>query len=659
MKIRNRRDVWIGILVGALILALVGQFAFLTQPSGSPIGAACYALAIGLFLTSLNGLKRLPEPDKSGYGRDGINWRSLPWLPAVLLTLSTMAWVQAVRLSLSPSPDSGPYRVGFQLWGVSVALFITAFLTQRPLSLRVLPWLRTARLELALVAGLTFIALLLRLLDITNIPYPLQGDEGAIGTESLRILRGDVVNMFQAGWSGQPNMSFLPTAFFIHLLGPDIAAVRMLSVLEGIVAVPLLYLLGRRMFGAPIGFMAAACLTAWHFHIHFSRVAVNNGGDAFFAVLVMWLVYRAVQTDRVLDYLWAGLAAGLTWYSYVGSRLVFALALWFLIFMAVRERSFLMKNWRGLLTFGSTIVIVAGPQMLYYSQHPDQLMTRFNQVGIIQSGWLTQESARLQVSPLSIVIEHIIRAFLAFISIPALNGFYNAPIPLLDSVSAVLFVLGLAYSTSRLLDPRHFLLVSWFWADVILGGALTVDVPNAGRLVLAAPAVCLFIALSLSLLVEALRKAGILPERVALVVAGVVLVGTMLHSINFYFREFIPRHYFVDVNSELGHVMGYYLRGLGPEYTAYFAGAPRVFIGFPSIPYLAPGVEGMDLNESVTPQTIPLLLPGRNSVFLAIPERRAEMEFIRQRYPNGVWREFPRRAADEILFLAYEVSNPD
>ncbi len=169
----------------------------------------------------------------------------------------------------------------------------------------------------------------------------------------------------------------------------------------------------------------------------------------------------------------------------------------------------------------------------------------------------------------------------------------------------------------------------------------------------------LFIALALTLLVEALRKGEVLPQRLGLVAASVVLIAAMLYSVNFYFREFIPRHYFVDANSELAHVMGYYLRGLGPGYTAYFAGAPRIFYGHPTIPYLAPDVEGTDLNQPVTPETIPPLLSGKNMVFLAVPERRAEMELIREYYPFGVWREFPRRSGNEVLFLSYEVPNPD
>jgi hypothetical protein len=337
--------------------------------------------------------------------------------------------------------------------------------------------------------------------------------------------------------------------------------------------------------------------------------------------------------------------------------LVFLLALWWLAFLMIRERGFLRRNWSRLLIFLAAATIVAGPQMLYFKAHPDQFMTRMNQVGILHTGWLANQSAAQNVNPLTIVVGHLASTCLVYISLPATLGFYNAPIPLLSFIPSMLFIFGLTYSMARLLDRRHFLLASWFWAVIVAGGVLTID-PPWHRLLLAAPAVCLWLALALIVLIKALCRLVAVRRLHVSVVAVVVLGAIMLKSASFYFKEYIPGYYFVDTNSERAHVIGYYLRRLGGDYVAFFAGAPIIFIGFPSIPYLAPEVRGVDIQKPVTPVTVPSLPRGKHAVFLAIPERRHDLEVIRRRYPSGQDRVAWSRVRPEPLFFAYEVLNP-
>ncbi len=647
------RRVGVAALLAAVALGGVAQAMLLARPNDPRLGAALFAIAIPLLLLTLRRLERLPDPSGATDG-----WRSLLtrfWLAAGMMTIAIVGWFQAVHLSLYREPTLA--ERGFLLWVTSLTLFVGGLLLyfgRRPRTWRHHLW--AARFEVAGIGGLTLLALLLRVTHVDVTPYPLQGDEGSVGTEAVRIVQGRVVNMFHAGWSGQPNLSFLPVALFIHLLGPDVLGVRMLSVIQGAATVPLLYPLGRRLFGPMIGLIAATFLTAWHYHIHFSRLAVNNVGDAFFAVLVFWLLHRALEVGRPLDYLWAGLATGLTWYSYVGARLVFLLALFYIAVAAVRDRAFFPRSWSGALIYFGALALTAGPQMLYFRDHPDQFMARMNQVGILQSGWLEREAALLDVSAWTIVADQVARSYLVFVSVPVRLGFYNAQVPLLDFCSAVLFVLGLALAISRLPEHRYTILVSWFWAVIILGGALTVDVPNVARLVLAAPAVCLLIGVALSELAGGVYKLGLASRPAVCAVAAVVVLGASLSSIDFYFRRFVPSHHFADANSELGHEVGYYLRQFGGDYTVYMSGAPRFFVGFPSIPFLAPNAKGRDREAPLTAQTIPRLPPEGKAVFLATPERRGELEIVRRGYPGGHWQEFLRRTKPEPLFFAYVVS---
>jgi 4-amino-4-deoxy-L-arabinose transferase-like glycosyltransferase len=654
-----RRTLARGLLIAAVVAGYAAQVQLELHRLGSAGAALLYAAAIVLFVSSLR-LSRSLATHADGAG--SLTWRGvLANRRPLLLAAVAVAWMEVMRVSVAPAEIAGREQLVLALWLGSIGLFTVAFVGVGepgfPAFTASGVW-RTAvaaRLELGVVAAVAGVAALLRFIALADVPYPFQGDEGSVGAAGLRILTGRLDGVFSTSWSDQPTLSFAPTAALIALFGPDIVGARAWSAIQGVVAVPLVYLLGKRMFARDVGLLAAMLLATWHLHIHFSRVAVNNGGDAFFALLVFWLVYRASATGRVTDYLWAGLAAGATWYSYVGTRLVFLLAVGFLAYDVLRQKRLPPAHWRGLLTFGGVVAVVAGPQLVFFQRHPDIFMARMSQVGIVQSGWLARESAMLGVPALHLVADHIRRAFLVFISLDAGGGFYNAPGPLLSRGAAVLFVLGLGYATLRLLDRRYLLLVVWFWSVVILGGAMTVDVPNAGRLMLAAPAVCLLIALGLRLVVDAMSRSGLLSATQGRALAGVVVVVIGLSSANFYFRRYAPGPYFADANTETSHVMGLYLRGLGRDYVAYFAGVPRVPVGFPSIPYLAPEVSARDLNEPISESTLPSLEARKRAVFLAIPERRSELEFIRERFPGGRWREFAARAGPEPLFFAYEL----
>ncbi len=80
--------------------------------------------------------------------------------------------------------------------------------------------------------------------------------------------------------------------------------------------------------------------------------------------------------------------------------------------------------------------------------------------------------------------------------------------------------------------------------------------------------------------------------------------------------------------------------------------------GFGSIPYLAPDVEGVDVVE---PLTAPLD-PGRvqsdkHAAFIFLPERRAELDLVRQTFPGGMLEEIAsfRKGNPDPLFIVYRV----
>ncbi len=245
----------------------------------------------------------------------------------------------------SKDPNPTTHWIILGAWVLNCLTFSATILIgsrwRPPRSSEIWTWMHAHWIEVAGISMIILAALILRLYNLSEHPYPPFNDEGWVGVEGLDFLRGTTTDFFGTGWSSQPNLSFLPGIPAILLFQNTIFAVRFVSALEGTLTVLFLYLLARQEFGIRPAFFAAGFLTALPVELQFSRTGFNNITPGLFATLVLWLTLRAIHTGRLSSYLWAGVASGLTLYTYPGSRLALALALGLFIYVAVTHRSFL------------------------------------------------------------------------------------------------------------------------------------------------------------------------------------------------------------------------------------------------------------------------------------------------------------------------------
>ena len=512
-------------------------------------------------------------------------------------------------------------------------------------------WFGQNKQELLIVTALLLVGAFLRTYILTQHPYPWSGDEASVGIEGSRILKGEVTDFFAAGWSGQPNWSFVPTALAEIILGKTILAIRVVSVTEGTLAILFLYLLARELFGRTIAALAAGFLVAFPVHIQFSRIGVNNIIDSLTVCLVLWLVIRAIRKGRPSDYLWAGIAGGLAFYTYVGSRLVLALAFFVLAYTAIRQRGFLRSHLSHLGIFLAGVVVAIAPLGYYFIRHPDIFMTRIGQESIFLNHWLVTQSQRSGQSIPAILWKQFTDTVLVYISQPAVGNFFNSPMPYLTIIGSIFFLFGMGYAFIKLLETRMMTLLVWFWLMVIVGGVLTLSPPANTRLVMTAPAVALFLALGIYKFTDYILKLKIFNQRWQTIVSAVLVLFLVAQNIAFYFGIYRYRDYFEDASSEFSQQIGLELLRLGPDYDYYLFGLPRVFAAFPTTVFLAPDNEMFDLNDDSVDNLT--LRPGKANIFVAIPENRSDLEAIAQKYPGGTWEEIPRHYKVEVLYYAY------
>ena len=126
----------------------------------------------------------------------------------------------------------------------------------------------SAPLELSLLALIVVSAAVLRFHSLAAKSFWF--DEGV----SVAIARLDWYNFARILWRREANMSFyyLFLRYWLHF-GSSEFFVRALSVLFAVASVPVIYLLGRRLFDSRVGLMAAALLAVNAYHVQYSQDA--------------------------------------------------------------------------------------------------------------------------------------------------------------------------------------------------------------------------------------------------------------------------------------------------------------------------------------------------------------------------------------------------
>lgn len=502
-----------------------------------------------------------------------------------------------------------------------------------------------------LLAGLLFaVALGLRAYQTARFPNTFSGDEGSAGLFAIELLTGKANNLLALGWFSFPALYFAVQSAAIAWLGATVEAVRLTSAVAGALTVVALYWLARLMFDRPTAILAAAYLAASHFHIHMSRIALNNIWDGLFATLAILALYHGWQSGRRSGFIACGLALGLGQYFYVSIRV---LPILFLIWAAAafwRQRALFRERLPGLIVASFIALVIFLPLGLYFVEHPDNFQAPLNRVTIFGE-WMDNTRENTGQTATEIMVDQFSLAILGFTHEP-LRLLYNPGSPLLLAGAAALFLLGLLVALLNF-DLRYLLLILPLLATVA-STAMSVGAPASQRYVMAMPIVALFVALPLGQAVAWLRQKSPRLRQTALAAAFLLMFLVAAIDVDYYFNRVYDNYILGDINTLAATQLGYYLRDKEPaDQAVYFFGFPRMgYFSLSTVPFLAPEKRAQDVIEPLTgPPEMTLDGP---TLFIFLPERLHEMEWVRQRYPDGVTHVF-HAATGELLFVIYEV----
>jgi 4-amino-4-deoxy-L-arabinose transferase-like glycosyltransferase len=353
--------------------------------------------------------------------------------------------------------------------------------------------------------AVTFFALNVR--DLDGWRYAYIGDEGGFFDWAREI--GGSGNLFsQYGPYGyHPSLSSAYQAMVMKVFGVDYFGWKMASLLSVVATFPAFYVLMRVAFGLRPAAFATLFLSASHYLFAYAHTGYDNIFALFPAVSAFALFFIGWRYASSFALFAAGMAAGLGFYTFYSARAAIVVLAVFVLTMGFRRWR---PSFAGVVALGFSLAALP--------------IFAVDKMDVINA--MLDQSARVSAVPLwKQLLENLPRSLFAFNYNPS-EGHYLAG-SLMDVASAVLAVLGLSYSLSRIRSGSHRFLVIWYTAALVATGLFSpYDRVTFERMHIVLPAMAAFAGIAvdqtLVVLEDALRSQRLKPLLTGL--ALVVLV---------------------------------------------------------------------------------------------------------------------------------------
>ena len=221
----------------------------------------------------------------------------------------------------------------------------------------------------------------LRFPDLIKAPAGLHFDEAANGLLAADIGLGGERPVFIASYTGKETLFFYIAGVLMQGIGGSLLALRLTSAFLGLLTVAATYWLGKELLGdRRIAVIAAALLAVSFWHVLFSRLGFRAISQPLLQAITIAMLFRGLRRQSWRSLAFAGLALGLTAYTYLAARVFpIPLALAMLPLLVGRHRG--PRRWQQLALVAGVGLLALSPLLVYFFIHPDAFWVRIGQVG--------------------------------------------------------------------------------------------------------------------------------------------------------------------------------------------------------------------------------------------------------------------------------------
>ncbi len=324
----------------------------------------------------------------------------------------------------------------------------------------------------AWIVLILLIASFLRLHDLPHVPPGMTHDEADHGLDAWGVVQGERPIYFTVGYGREPLYDY-STAVLMTFMGPSFLAGRLTSVFFSLILIAGSYSWLRRAFGHHVALLSAAGLALGFWPLMTARQALRSGTLPALLVVAVAIYWKGLRARRLetgdwrlatenwgLDdnkrpisnlqslisslqspFLWSGIVLGLTFYTYIPSRVLWLLFPGLALYLWLQGRR---GVWRGTLLALGVAGLVGLPLFSYLMANPGA-ETRIGQLALP-----LRQAAQGEFE----LLWRNARSGLGIFTVTGdLQWRYNmAGKPLFSPVGGALFYAGVLYSTWRALS---------------------------------------------------------------------------------------------------------------------------------------------------------------------------------------------------------------
>jgi 4-amino-4-deoxy-L-arabinose transferase-like glycosyltransferase len=532
------------------------------------------------------------------------------------------------------------------IWLVSIlALLISQMEGKRISRPRILP---QERIFLVALMGLLLITLITRVYRLITLPYNFDGDYASVGLEARALITGQRP-IFAYGWAAIPMLGYLPAGLTLAVFGDNLVGLNASGVVEGLLIIVGVYLLGRDLFQARVGLIAAALLTISYAHLAASRQSVYFDPVVFLVFAIYYLLV-GLREGRGWAIVVSGLLTAFCALVYFPSRIVVFIVGFMLIYLWLFRRDWLRVHWWAILLWVLAVVVTLGPMMVVFVRDTSAFMSRTREVFILNPEVLRHARSVYQVEAIpDILLEQARRSLLLFHYYPDTGTQFGFRRPLLDPFTAPLFTLGIGYA---LFSWRRFgaaLALVWIVLGVLTGCFLTVNPPFWARLMILLPPAVLLAALALDTIYELVKSSlERIEKRAALIAPAAMILMIMVVGIWNWNTYVQLKGTYATARTRIAR----YLDEQPDSARAYliskdFNYRDREF------EFLVPG----KLVASLTPEQLKPEIEsvGTPTLLIVTPEQEPQVQGLRQLFPDGTTETHLGNSPNEIAFYVFRL----
>lgn len=354
-------------------------------------------------------------------------------------------------------------------------------------------------LSLILIIVIILLSLPPRLWNLRLYP-PIVVDEPAYlrDINKLLPLSGFYPVNFQWDWS-QATLVYYPTVFLIKTFGisDQILALRLVSVVFSLAGLIPFFLIVKRYTNPVIAFTSTLLFSFSYYYLQFSRVGWGVIYATAFGLYIIWALENALESKSKIWFIIAGLASGLTMYTYRGGQVyVIAAFLFVLIEVYLLKIKFIKKLYLFLF-FILPFFIVSSPWLFKIYTNWDYYNLRLKVVSVSNAN-IPYHNLYDTGSIWKYQILTSIKSWVLLDSIDGGNIENKRYLPLKDS--PVNPFIKATFWIGLLLAIFNFR-KKWIWLKIlvislILGQILTIDPPNGARGLVNLPVIYIFSSLA-------------------------------------------------------------------------------------------------------------------------------------------------------------------